>query len=456
MVEAGLDRIDIVGFDACLMGSLEVAAVVAPYARYMIASEELEPGEGWSYDGFTYLATAVEPTMEGLGVAILQAYHDASAAGYPPLTLSMLDLRLLPPFLEALQGFAGTALDTIDVSAAEIGRRRDRSMKFGANPDPRNDWFMVDLGQLLSKVSRSDAPVAGEAATAARLLDDLVVASVTGEASKGAQGLAVHFPSAPEWHYPQWYRVYGEPVWGAFLDAYFEAGLALPPEQRASFDRVTPDPEFGFDDFGLEVMAQIDPGSAANVVGAVLWSGEKQSDGTVVFYSADQGIVEQGIAIGFYDLTRLVMSDGVDEMVAFQQIEFDEELTVFTLTVPLQYEAPIDVENQLWAAPIDVILRLTYDTQTEEFTEGLFYSDQGTIGAFTADPYGLLFPLLLERPTGAGPEWVRSPGVGLWADLASIFYEFAELPSGAPLYSEFRLYDFGGYQDLAQIDTQVP
>src|SRR5665647_1333793 len=35
---------DLVGFDACLMATLETAMVLEPYADYMIASEEVEPG----------------------------------------------------------------------------------------------------------------------------------------------------------------------------------------------------------------------------------------------------------------------------------------------------------------------------------------------------------------------------------------------------------------------------
>ena len=42
-------KFDLVGFDACLMGTLETAIAVEPYADYMLASEESEPGTGWYY-----------------------------------------------------------------------------------------------------------------------------------------------------------------------------------------------------------------------------------------------------------------------------------------------------------------------------------------------------------------------------------------------------------------------
>ncbi len=40
---------DFIGFDACLMATAETAFMLDPYADYLIASEETEPGIGWYY-----------------------------------------------------------------------------------------------------------------------------------------------------------------------------------------------------------------------------------------------------------------------------------------------------------------------------------------------------------------------------------------------------------------------
>ncbi|MBQ8062947.1 MAG: peptidase C11, partial [Clostridia bacterium] len=48
-LKAGGVKFDFVGFDACLMATLETAISVEPYADYLIASEESEPGTGWYY-----------------------------------------------------------------------------------------------------------------------------------------------------------------------------------------------------------------------------------------------------------------------------------------------------------------------------------------------------------------------------------------------------------------------
>ena len=43
------NKYDIIGFDACLMASIETAYTVNDYAKYMIASEEIVPSGGWDY-----------------------------------------------------------------------------------------------------------------------------------------------------------------------------------------------------------------------------------------------------------------------------------------------------------------------------------------------------------------------------------------------------------------------
>jgi len=42
--------IDLLGMDACLMSNLELAFQVRPYVKYLVASEESEPNDGWPYE----------------------------------------------------------------------------------------------------------------------------------------------------------------------------------------------------------------------------------------------------------------------------------------------------------------------------------------------------------------------------------------------------------------------
>ncbi|MBQ5787514.1 MAG: peptidase C11 clostripain, partial [Oscillospiraceae bacterium] len=69
---------DFIGFDACLMSTVETAAILAPYARYMVASEEVEPGTGWDYAAIGRYLDA-NPSSDGAaaGKAICDSYYDS-------------------------------------------------------------------------------------------------------------------------------------------------------------------------------------------------------------------------------------------------------------------------------------------------------------------------------------------------------------------------------------------
>ena len=75
VADTGIGAFELVGFDACLMGQLEVMSAIAPHAEYAVGSEETEPSLGWGYAGFLRALTE-NPAMTGreLGQAIVDSY----------------------------------------------------------------------------------------------------------------------------------------------------------------------------------------------------------------------------------------------------------------------------------------------------------------------------------------------------------------------------------------------
>ncbi len=66
---------DMVGFDACLMASVDVASVCSEFASYMAASEDTEPGNGWAYHSIlSQIAATPSVTMEQLGKLLCSSY----------------------------------------------------------------------------------------------------------------------------------------------------------------------------------------------------------------------------------------------------------------------------------------------------------------------------------------------------------------------------------------------
>ena len=79
-----------IGFDACLMASVETAITLEPYAEYMIASEEIEPEDGWNYSFITDIAQDRNGAETGNRVAA--AYEQCYQGCPSDITLSCIDL----------------------------------------------------------------------------------------------------------------------------------------------------------------------------------------------------------------------------------------------------------------------------------------------------------------------------------------------------------------------------
>lgn len=107
---------DLIGFDACLMATLETAIVLEPYADYMIASEEVEPGIGWYYTGWiTALSENTSiPTIK-LGKKLIDDYVRDIRSKIPQsqATLSLVDLA-------ELKGTVPTALAEFSTSTSKM------------------------------------------------------------------------------------------------------------------------------------------------------------------------------------------------------------------------------------------------------------------------------------------------------------------------------------------------
>jgi hypothetical protein len=100
-------RLDILGFDACLMAMLENAYAFRNVANVLVASEELEPGDGWHYERVLGpLVANPQMTDTALGRQIVKAYETTYGAQQQKTTLSAIDLRRIEPVAAAASAFA--------------------------------------------------------------------------------------------------------------------------------------------------------------------------------------------------------------------------------------------------------------------------------------------------------------------------------------------------------------
>lgn len=110
------DTFEFISVDACLMASVEAAQMVAPFSRYMIASEELEPGSGWDYKALGgYLKAYPQADGEEIGRVIADRFLAANTLSEEEAlaTLSVTALHRLPALTEALDEVGWEMLEAV-------------------------------------------------------------------------------------------------------------------------------------------------------------------------------------------------------------------------------------------------------------------------------------------------------------------------------------------------------
>lgn len=216
-------NVDIVGFDACLMQHVETAYQYTGLANILVASEELEPGAGWDYNGFVG-ALAKNPDMNPpqLAKAMVDTFVKFYQATGDDATLSAVDInQVANTLVPALNEYAQALQSSLPAAKPAINAARQQMQVF-YNRDAG------DLGDFVKKYSAAvrdpRAGAAGQKLQAA-MQASLVAEGHTGPGVQGATGIQVYFPSATM-NYNRRYddanfmRFAETKGWGNFLKAY--------------------------------------------------------------------------------------------------------------------------------------------------------------------------------------------------------------------------------------------
>ena len=330
----GLEKLELIGMDACLMGHLEVFSALAPHARYAVASQEVEPALGWAYTGFLQ-ALNDNPDMDGadLGRMIVESYiqndqrivdEQARAEflrqGSPMgglfglmgsltaeqlaqqmgqgVTLTAVNLAAMPALLNSVNDLS-FALQ--GASQPVVARARTYAQSFTSVFGREVPPSYIDLGnfvQLLKRESRS-ADVAQAADQVLASLDQAVIAEKHGPKKPGATGVSIYFPNSqlygspytgPESYTAVARRFADQSLWDDFL-AYHYTGRPFDPATAA----------VAVPERGTAISA---PGSGQIQVSPITLSDNVAAPGQPVILSTDisgQNIGYVHLFVGFYD-----------------------------------------------------------------------------------------------------------------------------------------------------------
>lgn len=189
------DKFEFIGFDACYMATLETADICASYARYMIASEELEPADGWNYTALgELLKTNPNADWDKISETICESFLTASEKSeyLSRVTLSVVELAKIDDLLVKLNDYSRElclSLTTRDL-LTQYKKTVEAGEHFGNETICSGYANRLDLGELANAGSR----ITDKSAAVLSALDAAVVRKINGGGHPDASGLTVYFP----------------------------------------------------------------------------------------------------------------------------------------------------------------------------------------------------------------------------------------------------------------------
>lgn len=187
LTDGGL-KYDFVGFDACLMATVETGLVLNSHSDYMIASEETEPGIGWYYtDWLTELNKDTSMSTLEIGQNIIDDYISRCQSQCPgnKTTLSLVDLAELSATVPAdLRNFAATTTEMIESQQYQaVSTARSSTREFNQSKIDQID--LIDFAIKMNCMEGDEL---------AQSLKGAVKYNRTSSSINNAYGLSIYFP----------------------------------------------------------------------------------------------------------------------------------------------------------------------------------------------------------------------------------------------------------------------
>jgi hypothetical protein len=219
-------RIDILGFDACLMNMVEVAYQLRDSVDFIVGSEETEPGNGWPYDEvLKTLEASPDASPKDVASKLASSYIASYAGSGEAVTQSAVDVSRVADVAAATKSLADACIPLLPdpVGFAHVTRAAKNAQRYTMKD-------FADFGDLVKRLG-DGASSPGVVDSARDLQDVLFGASpfVLSSEAEGATvgrstGTAVYFPIAGDVHVVYDDLDFAAPSgWGSFLAAYAQA-----------------------------------------------------------------------------------------------------------------------------------------------------------------------------------------------------------------------------------------
>lgn len=240
------EKLEFIGFDACLMSSVELACMVDDYADYLIASQEVEPGFGWNYQflkqcGKVNTVTLIQDIVDEY-ISYSEDYFAQNEFFKSEVTLAVMDLSYAADLETSINNLFGAAADDVSGSFNELAVDRIETRAFG-RATTGSEYDLVDLQALMSAMSDSYEKETGEVQ---EILDQMVIYSDSNTVE--SCGLSLYYPYYNKKYYESsWKESYSQlgllPNYIDYLERYGQIWLGTDMKEYFSGKLVAEDGE---------------------------------------------------------------------------------------------------------------------------------------------------------------------------------------------------------------------
>lgn len=192
---------ELVGFDACLMATLEVANILKDYSNYLVASEEFEVGYGWKYDDvIASLNKDSKQTGDQLGKVIADSFYADTVAKSTArgdlsriTTLSVIDLSKISTLNDSINALTADIEENIsEKDMPKFSLSLGDSERYGIVKG--KDSGHMDIENFAEKIPKHMPQFKSLADKVKSDVEDAVVYAVQGAARPNAYGLSLYMP----------------------------------------------------------------------------------------------------------------------------------------------------------------------------------------------------------------------------------------------------------------------
>ncbi|MEM7115645.1 MAG: clostripain-related cysteine peptidase [Chloroflexota bacterium] len=467
---ANVDKFDVIGFDACLMGQLDVFQAIQPYADFAVGSEELTPGQGWDYRRLLgHLYANPEQNGRSLANQMVTDFMDYYRFEEPDdfVTMSAVDLLFLPNVAHKVEVLAAHLQAESSFVASAVGDARSGTEAYArVYADKFEEYAAIDLHHFASILAQRNVDeMITEAASEVMLaVETAVIANERGSGLKHSQGIALYFPRNARFYAANYAQTTKLTQWNDFLTDYHKVSgeaATLPEVQIVNTFSGNSDEGIGLQRpffVEWEIVGR-------DIENAVLLGGLYQEDGRRRLLEYDNLIPEPTYLPDGSEL--LEWRDGVHE----DFFIWDTQVTYlydssgaggFIIMWPTTNQVLGDLDNKLFSVPgrfrrageeIYHKANVVFDQRSGQLFR-VWSNEAGAAAAEilpqTGDEFQL-YDYFLDANDGI----VRELGGSLFFDEAGqLYFDWRPLPNGR-YFLGFRAENVAGQSDIALTDVAV-